>query len=388
LKFTEENDSSIYAVRTIKVGSSSSSSSSYSSSYNARELSVYSVSSSNPSTNKWINVTIKAIASNWSIASNYNKKIRIEVQEYRNGSWYSASSSDYDLDRTTYTFSTSDNWTKTFNSLVRFRYSWEYRLKFSEYNDSSVYWTRIINVGYGSSSSSSYSSSSSARELSVYSVSSSNPSTSQWVDVTVRALTSNWSIARNYNRKVRIEVQEYRNWAWRSANSSDYDLARTTYTFSTSDNWSKTFYSLVKFRYSWEYRLKFSEYNDSSVYWTRTFNVGSRSSYYYDYYDSYYYDSYYDRYDNSYYSYYSNDNFTDSELRKIRAIYDIWDQVISWLERDYPRLKNSSSWKNESNNFYRNMKDVLTDKRSASFRSMDDFYRWFTYWLHLTTETR
>jgi hypothetical protein len=64
LKFTEENDSSIYAVRTIKVGSSSSSSSSYSSSYNARELSVYSVSSSNPSTNKWINVTIKAIASN------------------------------------------------------------------------------------------------------------------------------------------------------------------------------------------------------------------------------------------------------------------------------------------------------------------------------------
>jgi hypothetical protein len=62
-------------------------------------------------------------------------------------------------------------------------------------------------------------------------------------------------------------------------------------------------------------------------------------------------------------------------LRKIRAIYDIWDQVISSLERDYPRLKNSSSWKNESNNFYRNMKDVLTDKRSASFRSWNDFYR-------------
>ena len=390
LKFSEYNDNSIYAVRTINVGSSSSSSS-YNSSYNARELSVYSVSSSNPSTNQWVNVTLRALTSNWSIARNYNKKIKIEVQEYRNGSWYSASSSDYDLDRTTYTFSTSDNWSKTFNSLVRFRYSGEYRLKFTEYNDSSVYWTRTFNVGYGSSSSSSYSSSSSARELSVYSVSSSNPSTNQWVDVTVRALTSNWSIARNYNRKVRIEVQEYRNWAWRSANSSDYDLDRTTYTFSTSDNWSKTFYSLVKFRYSWEYRLKFSEYNDSSVYWTRTFNVGSRSSYYYDYYDSYdsyYYDSYYDRYNSSYYSYYSNDNFTDSELRKIRAIYDIWDQVISSLERDYPMLKNSSSWKNKSNNFCRNMKEVLTDKRSASFKSWNDFYRWFTDWLSYTTTTR
>jgi hypothetical protein len=62
-------------------------------------------------------------------------------------------------------------------------------------------------------------------------------------------------------------------------------------------------------------------------------------------------------------------------LRKVRAIYDIWDQVISSLERDYPRLKNSSSWKNKSNNFYRDMKDVLTDKRSASFRSWNDFYR-------------
>jgi hypothetical protein len=74
--------------------------------------------------------------------------------------------------------------------LVKFRYSGEYRLKFSEYNDSSIYAVRTINVG-SSSSSSSYNSSYNARELSVYSVSSSNPSTNQWVNVTLRALTSN-----------------------------------------------------------------------------------------------------------------------------------------------------------------------------------------------------
>ena len=277
--------------------------------HNAKELYVYSVSSSNPSTYQWINVTLRALTNNWSVASNYNKRVKIEVQQYTNGSWKTASFSDYDLSHESYTFSTSDNWIKTFNSLVRFRTSWEFRLMFTEDNDSSVYWTKTINVGW-SSSSSSYSSSYNAKELYVYSVSSSNPSTNQWISVTLRALANNWSIASNYNKRVRIEVQEYRNGSWRSASSSDYDLDRSTYTFSTSDNWVKTFSSLVRFRTNWEFRLKFTEDNDSSVYWTRTINVGwySSSS---RYYDDYYYDDYY-RSSNYYYG-----NFTDSELKKI-----------------------------------------------------------------------
>ena len=385
LKFTEEYDSSVYWTKTINVDTNWDSyynNNNYysSSSYNARELSVYSVSSSNPSTYQWINVTLRALTNNWSVASNYNKRVRIEVQEYRNGSWRSASSSDYDLDKTYYTFSTSDNWSKTFNSLVRFRTSGEFRLKFTEDNDSSVYWTRTINVGWSSSYNNYYSSSSyNARELSVYSISSTNPSRNQWINVTLRALTSNWSVAGNYNKRVRIEVQEYRNGSWRSASSSDYDLDRTYYTFSTSDNWSKTFNSLVRFRTNGEFRLKFTEDNDSSVYWTRTINVGGSSSSYY-YYDNYNYNSRY--YDDSY------GNFTSSELKKIRAVYDIWDNVISSLERDYPRLRNSSSWRSMSDRFQRDMKDVLTNTRSSSFRNWSDFYNWFMDWLRYTTTTR
>ena len=208
--------------------------------------------------------------------------------------------------------------------------------------------------------------------MSVYSVSSTNPSTNQWVNVTLRAMASNWYVASNYNKRVRIEVQEYRNGSWRSASSSDYDLDRTYYTFSTSDNGSKTFTSLVRFRTSWEFRLKFTEDNDSSVYWTRTFNVGG-SSYYYNSSSSYYY---------------SYGNFSDTELKKIRAVYDIWDNVISALERDYPRLRNSSSWRSRSDTFKRNMKDVLVDNRSSSFRDWSDFYNWFMDWLRYTTETR
>jgi hypothetical protein len=61
-------------------------------------------------------------------------------------------------------------------------------------------------------------------------------------------------------------------------------------------------------------------------------------------------------------------------LKKIRAVYDIWDNVISALERDYPRLRNSSSWRSRSDTFKRNMKDVLVDNRSSSFRDWSDFY--------------
>ena len=358
------------------------SSSSSSSSYSAREISVYSITPSNPSTYEWVDVSIRALASNWNVASNYNKRVKIEVQEYRNGSWRTAEFSNYDLDQESYTFSTSDDWRKTFNSLVRFRKTWEYRLKFTEEYDSSVYWTKTINVdtnwdSYYNNNNYYSSSSYNARELSVYSVSSSNPSTYQWINVTLRALTNNWSVASNYNKRVRIEVQEYRNGSWRSASSSDYDLDKTYYTFSTSDNWSKTFNSLVRFRTNGEFRLKFTEDNDSSVYWTRTINVGGSSSsyYYYDNYNSRYYDD-------------SYGNFTSSELKKIRAVYDIWDNVISSLERDYPRLRNSSSWRSMSDRFQRDMKDVLTNTRSSSFRNWSDFYNWFMDWLRYTTTTR
>jgi hypothetical protein len=35
--------------------------------------------------------------------------VKIEVQEYRNGSWRTAEFSNYDLDQESYTFSTSDD---------------------------------------------------------------------------------------------------------------------------------------------------------------------------------------------------------------------------------------------------------------------------------------
>ena len=371
--------------QTFNVDGYYSDSSSYysSSSYDAKELSIDSISTTSPRTYEWINVTVKAIASNWSVASNYNKRIKFEVEEYRNGSWKTASYSDYELSTESYYFSTSDSGRRTFNSLIRFKTSGEYRLKVSEQYNSSIYGTKTIYVDTSSSSNyynsynNSVSSSYDARELSFYSISTTSPRTYEWINVTVRAIANDWSIAGNYNKRIRFEVDEYRNGSWRTASSSDYDLERTTYSFSTSDNWRKTFNSLIRFRTSGQYRLKVYQENNSSVYGTETFYVDISSS-----------SSYYNSYNNSYYYSNSSYGFTDNELKKVRGVYNIWNNVISALEKDYPNLRNNSSWRSRSDTFYNNMRDVLNDSRSASFRNWNDFYNAFMDWFSYTTKVR
>ena len=119
--------------------------------------------------------------------------------------------------------------------------------------------------------------------------------------------------------------------------------------------------------------MKVYQDNNSSIYGSETFYVDTSSS------SSRYYDSRY--YSNSYY-------FTDAELKKVRGVYDIWNNVISALEKDYPNLRNNSSWRSRSDTFYRNMRDVLNDSRSATFKNWSDFYNAFTDWFSYTTRSR
>lgn len=337
----------------------------------------YSVSDTRPNRDKWIDLTLRVRRNGSSY--DYNGRVDFTVEKYSWGSWSRASSYEYDLDRTSYSFSSSDRWEVKFYSLVRFREDWEYRLV-AELRDNGATTYETFNVnGYYSNS---YSSSSyDAKELSIYSISPSSPGTYQWVDVTVRAIASNGNVAWNYNKRIRFEVQQYKNGSWRTADYSDYDLDKDSYYFSTSDNGRKTFTSLVRFRRTGEYRLKVYEEYNSSIYWTKTIYVGTSSS---SYYNSNYYNS------NYYYSnyYYSNNNFTDNEIRKIRAIYDIWDNVISSLERDYPNLKRSSAWESRSNTFRSNMRCVLNNNSWCSFRNRSDFYNGFVDWFSYTSRTR
>lgn len=336
--------------------------------YNDYSPEVYSVSDRRPYTDEWVDVTIR-VKRNGSTYK-YVGGVNFYVDRYKNGSWSRASSSSYDLDRTYYSFSSSDNWEVKLYDLVRFRDEGEYRLVVELQNWTTAY--QSFDTYRSSSSSSSYSST--ARSFSL-SISPSSPDTYDWIDVTLRVEDYYGDLARNYSKRVNFEVQEYRNGSWRTASSSDYDISRDYYTFSSSDWGRKTFSSLIRFRTSWEYRLKVYENNNSSTSVTKTIDVGyysSSSSL------SYYRSS----------SSYSYDNFTDAQIKKVRAIYDIWNDVISALKSDYPKLRNSSSWKSRSDRFYSDMDDILRNKRNASYRNWNEFYNGFMDRFNYTVRER
>ena len=330
------------------------------------------VSDSYPDEWEWVDVTV-AVRNNWS-RSNYTWKVSFSVQKYKNSRWTSASSSDYSLDRTSYTFTSSDDWEVTFRDFVRFRNSWEYRLVVelssnwkSDYEEFDVdYYGRYDDDYYYNDR---YYS---ADSLSIYSVSPSSPSVGEWVDVSVRVYDRYNSIVKDYTWKINFEVQIYKNGSWKSASSSYYTLDRNYYTFSRSDNWKKTFSSLIKFKEEWRYRLKAYASNNSSIYWTKEIDV--------DYYSS--------SSSRSSSSSSKSSWFTSRQLEKIRAISDIWSEVITSLERDYPNLRRNSEWQRKSDDFNSDMKEVLRGTRNAQFSNWDDFYSAFIDWFSLTVRLR
>lgn len=196
-------------------------------------------------------------------------------------------------------------------------------------------------------------------------VSDTRPDRNERVDMTLRV---NNRYSNYYDGRVNFSVEEYRNGRWQSASSSDYDLDKTNYYFSSSDRGEVRFNDLVRFRNSGEFRVVAELGNSNSNRAYQTFNVDRYSS------------------SNNYYS--TSLNFTDKELSKIRAVVNIWNEVIIALEKDYRRLKNSSEWKRISNNFYDAMQDVLNDRRSAKYRNWSEFYAGFQEWLSYTVRSR
>lgn len=213
------------------------------------------------------------------------------------------------------------------------------------------------------------SSSRSVDTLSIRSFSPSSPKVDQWIDITVRALDRYGDIVTNYDREVRFEIEEYRNGAWRNASSSDYTLEHRTARFSRYDNGEKTFSDIVKFRTRGEFRIKVIDDHQSGIYGSKEINIRSNND------SNYYYPNYY------------QGNFTDKELKKIRAVSEIWDNVISTLQKDYPRLRRDSHWKRVSDDFYRDMQGILKNSSSSS-RNWSEFYSAFQSWLSLTIRTR
>jgi len=87
------------------------------------------------------------------------------------------------------------------------------------------------------------------------SVSSTNPSTNQWIDMTLKVRNTSSSSSNYFNGRVNFSVEEYRDGYWRSAYSSDYDLERSSYTFSSSDWGERRMTNFLRFRNNGRYKI-------------------------------------------------------------------------------------------------------------------------------------
>ena len=76
--------------------------------------------------------------------------------------------------------------------------------------------------------------------------------------------------------------------------------------------------------------------------------------------------------------------FTLKEFEMVERIYNAWPTLISKLRSEYPKLKNNTTWKNLSDELYKNMRDVINKKSDRKFDDYDDFDEDFRYRFNYT----
>lgn len=314
------------------------------------------ISTTSPSVDQWISLRVRRDGSYYS-----SQTVRFEVEEYRDGYWRSAYSSDYDLDRSSYTFYSSES-SKSFSSFLKFRKDGEFRLTARLDNGETT--TASFYVGRGRNNNAS-------SQIRVEKSGSSSVSAGSWVDLNLIAYQrySN-SKNENYNGELSVKVQKKDWYYWSTASSSDYDISSSYVNFYRSDYGRKYLTNFIRFRNNGQYKVIFTDRSDSSI--TDSIELSVGGSYY----------------DNTWRQNNNNYNYTNAEYDKLRAVYNIWQGVISTLKRDYPRLRNSSFWQSESDRFYNNMRAVINGERNPAFDSWNRFYQGFMDWFSLTLRTR
>ena len=314
------------------------------------------ISTTSPSVDQWVSLRVRRDGSYYS-----SQTVRFEVEEYRDGYWRSAYSSDYDLDRSSYTFYSSES-SKSFSSFLKFRKDGEFRLTARLDNGETT--TASFYVGRGRNNNTS-------SQIRVEKSGSSSVSAGSWVDLNLTAYQrySN-SKNENYNGELSVKVQKKDWYYWSTASSSDYDISSSYVNFYRSDYGRKYLTNFIRFRNNGQYKVIFTDRSDSSI--TDSIELSVGGSYY----------------DNTWRQNNNNYNYTNAEYDKLRAVYNIWQGVISTLKRDYPRLRNSSCWQSESDRFYNNMRAVINGERNPAFDSWNRFYQGFMDWFSLTLRTR
>ena len=225
--------------------------------------------------------------------------------------------------------------------------------------------TRTSTRSNSTSTRSNSSSSSSNNEIEL-STNKKSPSTNQYVNLTI-------TTDDDYVGKLSFSAK-YRN-SSSSSWSSISTLTSYTYFSDYSDEWDDGYYrmkssddgevtlkNLVKFRKSGYYRIYVTDANWNESY--IQFSVGDVDD------------------ESS-----SNvSGFSSSELKKVKSIYNQWNDLIEQLKKKYSSLKKDYYWRTMSENFYDDMKDIINNKRPRNLSNYDDFKDAFDDWYDYTMD--
>lgn len=344
--------------------SSSDNSNNSSQRYQNYQIELFNPGTSNPSTLEAIDAIIKVRYNGSSYYyDNFNGRVDLSVEEYRNGRWESAYSSDFSLERSSVYFSSSDRGELRINRLLSFKKRGEFRLiaKINE-TKASAYQTFYINTD-GQDRNQHWDN----RAYHYVQPSLRLDYSSRWdrddrskeIDVELR-------LSDYYRGRAYFELEEYRNGRWQTASSRDYDLRNQSYYFDGYER-TRNFDDLIKIynqdlSYRFVVRLENGNYAREEIRFSTSSRKGNNST--------------------------TSLNYSPSEYQKLKAVYELWPQVIRTLKADYPRLRNSSQWVRESDEFYTNMRDAVNNNRYAKFESRSKFYKAFGNWLGLTIRIR
>lgn len=209
------------------------------------QLEFQSVSTSNPASNQWIDMTLRARYNGSSSASDFEGSVQFSVEQYRNGRWEAAYSSDYELERSHYNFSSSDRGERRFPSLLRLKSAGEFRIiaKSNRANTTASYSFHV-----SASNDTNWNPPRNA-DVRIERVSNRSPYMHEWVDVAV-----NIQDGGNVERRVYFRVEQYIDGRWKLAYSSDYELERSSFYFARGESFRR-FPSLLRFRNHGRYKL-------------------------------------------------------------------------------------------------------------------------------------
>jgi len=306
-------------------------------------------SPTSPNINQRTDVTIRARNGN-TTNTQYRGTITFSVERKLWSSWITASSSLYNIARTSYTFTPWDNGQKTLSNLIRFtNQNYDYRLIIQDNNNT------IQGIKNFSFERNVYDDNYSTNNF-LLSTNNSSPNIEQRVNLGIRAREGT-NTNTNYRGSVDFDVyyKAVASSARVKTTSSTYytmhSSYRNGYTFGSSQNGNITIVNFIKFnRDNHSYKVLVYDKNNESIVGERIFTVGNTNNI------------------PSTIAW-----FSTTELSTLTQIYNSRDTTISNLKSTYPKLRTNTRWANTSNTFKKDMKDVIDNKSTRKFRTYISF---------------